>query len=94
MMTPKTLDSTQSDKALRERVVVIDQGRLIFAGALYVHDLAIQAPDVEGVIRSLFSGQPREEEPLTPRPPLPRAGEGEQDGPHPNPVPEGEGAAR
>ena len=122
---PEPLVSKQSFKALCERVVVIDQGRLIFdgalrelarrfgddklltldldapatrealaeygeivsweparvslrvpreqvsataarlLGALQVHDLAIQEPDVQDVIRSLFSGQLREE-PLTP----------------------------
>jgi ABC-2 type transport system ATP-binding protein len=123
MMTPETLDSRQSLKALCERVVVIDQGRLIFdgalrelvrrfgdeklltldldapvarealaeygevvsweparvslrvpraqvtataarlLGALQVRDLAIQEPDVEDVIRSLFSGQLRDANP-------------------------------
>src|SRR5215204_5440758 len=135
---PSLLDSRQSFKALCERVVVIDQGRLIFDGALrelarrfgddklltldldapvsrealtafgevmawepgkislrvpreqisataarllgelQVRDLAIQEPDVDDVIRSLFSGQLREESPipnqsavgaLTPQPP-------------------------
>jgi len=43
-------------------------------GALQVHDLAIQEPDVQDVIRSLFSGQLREESPHPS--PLPE-GEGE-----------------
>jgi ABC-2 type transport system ATP-binding protein len=59
-------------------------------GALQVHDLAITEPDVEDVIRSLFSGNLRDEEPHTPRPPLPRAGEGEQ-GLHSDVLPEGDG---
>ena len=135
---PSFLDSRQSFKALCERVVVIDQGRLIFDGALrelarrfgddklltldldapvsrealaehgevvtweparvslrvprgqvsataarllgqlQVRDLAIQEPDVEDVIRSLFSGNLRtDENDLTSQPPL-RRGEGEQ----------------
>jgi ABC-2 type transport system ATP-binding protein len=125
-------------KALCERVVVIDQGQLIFDGALrelarrfgddklltldldvpvsrealamhgevvswepgrvslrvprqqvsataarllgdlQVRDLAIQEPDVEDVIRSLFSGQLREDA-ASPRPALAAVGEGESD---------------
>src|SRR4051794_14179131 len=132
---PEALDSKQSLKALCERVVVIDQGKLIYDGALrelarrfgddklltldldapvsrealaehgevmswepgrvslrvprtqvsataarllrqlQVRDLAIQEPDVQDVIRSLFSGQLRDQ-PLTAEPPLSRAGEG------------------
>jgi ABC-2 type transport system ATP-binding protein len=51
-------------------------------GALQVHDLAIQEPDVEDVIRSLFSGQLRDDHAtaLTPQSPLPAAGEGVQTG--------------
>jgi ABC-2 type transport system ATP-binding protein len=60
-------------------------------GALQVHDLAIQEPDVEDVIRSLFSGQLREGAPHPS--PLPHAGEGEQEGgPRLNPRPEAEEA--
>ena len=122
-IVPEPLDSKQSLKVLCERVVVIDQGQLIFdgalrelarrfgddklltldldapvtrealseygevmswaparvslrvpreqvtataarlLGALQVHDLAIQEPDVEDVIRSLFSGQLRDADP-------------------------------
>src|SRR5215204_941640 len=121
---PSLLDSRQSFKALCERVVVIDQGRLIFDGALrelarrfgddklltldldtpvsrealaaygevmawepgkvslrvpreqisataarllgelQVRGLAIQEPDVDDVIRSLFSGKLRDESPI------------------------------
>src|SRR3954453_777306 len=47
-------------------------------GELQVRDLAIQEPDVEDVIRSLFSGNLRTEDtPSTPRPLLPHAGDGE-----------------
>ncbi len=56
-------------------------------GALQVRDLAIQEPDVEDVIRSLFSGKLRDEEPdpspqlrsAKPSPPA-RLPEGEGDG--------------
>ena len=60
-------------------------------GALQVHDLAITEPDVEEVIRSLFSGNLREESDLTPPAPLSGAERGEPTGPHPSPLPEGEG---
>src|SRR5690242_20863650 len=120
---PESRDTKQSFKALCERVVVIDQGQIIFDGALrelarrfgddklltldldqpvrreslaehgevvtweptrvtlrvprtqvsataarllgqlQVRDLAIQEPDVEDVIRSLFSGQLRDANP-------------------------------
>lgn len=144
---PEPLVSKQSFKALCERVVVIDQGRLIFdgalrelarrfgddklltldldapatrealaeygeivsweparvslrvpreqvsataarlLGALQVHDLAIQEPDVQDVIRSLFSGQLRDDEGRGTR-----GEERAEKSPHPNPLPAGEGA--
>jgi ABC-2 type transport system ATP-binding protein len=54
-------------------------------GALQVRDLAIQEPEVEDVIRSLFTGQLTSDDAhgagpaLPPRPSLPRAEPGEQD---------------